>query len=189
MVGQRKKMRQAGAAADLIAFWRQAGRRGLWFAKSVVFDRAFRDRFLNLHLATAARRHDDWMESPSDALGLLILTDQFPRNAFRGTAHMYATDPLARYYAHHALEAGYMEQVELELRFFFCLPFAHSENLCDQDLSVRLHATLGQPWLEHAEEHRDIIRRFGRFPHRNAMFGRQNTPEESEFLLNGGFGG
>jgi uncharacterized protein (DUF924 family) len=173
----------------VIGFWLEAGARDRWFDRDARFDRDFRDRFLDLHMAVAARRHDDWIETPRGALALLVLTDQFPRNAFRGTAHMYATDPLARRYARQALEAGHMEHVEPDLRLFFCLPFAHSEDLPDQELSVELNAGLGQPWLAHAEGHRDIIRRFGRFPHRNLMLGRATTAEEAEFLEAGGFQG
>lgn len=173
--------------SDIVAFWRGASSK--WFAKDARFDAAFRDRFLDLHLEVAARRHDDWLETAEGSLALLILTDQFPRNAFRGNGHMYATDPLARYYARQAVAAGHMDRVPPDLRLFFCLPFAHSEDLDDQDISVRLNARLGQPWLSHAEGHRAIIRRFGRFPHRNPMLGRETTTPEADFLRNGGFRG
>lgn len=172
---------------EVVAFWRASSDR--WFEKDAAFDAAFRDGFLDLHMAVAARRYDDWMETPQDTLALLILTDQFPRNAFRGTAHMFATDPLAHYYARLSLDAGHMARVEPDLRLFFCLPFAHSEDLADQELSMRLNAGLGQPWLEHAKGHRDIIRRFGRFPHRNPVLGRTTTPEEDVYLKGGGFQG
>ena len=175
--------------AAVVAYWAEAGARGQWFEKDEGFDCDFRDRFLDLHMEVAARRHDGWMASPEGALALLILTDQFPRNAFRGTAHMYATDPLARHYARAALEAGDMERITGDLRLFFCLPFAHAEDIACQDISVALNAKLGQPWLEHAEGHRAIIRRFGRFPHRNAMLGRITTAEEAAFLESGGFDG
>ena len=88
-----------------------------------------------------------------------------------------------------ALEAGHLDRVEPALRLFFCLPFAHSEKLSDQEISVLLNAKLGQPWLEHAEGHRDIIRHFGRFPHRNPILGRTMTPEEADFLKDGGYQG
>jgi len=175
------------AAAEVVAFWRASARS--WFAKDTAFDRRFRERFLALHEAVAARRHDDWIMEADAALALLILTDQFPRNAFRGTPRMYATDALARHYAGQALEAGHMGRIDRDLRLFLCLPFAHSEALSDQDLSVALNAHLGQPWLEHAEGHRDIIRRFGRFPHRNAILDRPTSSAEVAFLRDGGFGG
>ncbi|MDI6029388.1 DUF924 family protein [Corticibacterium sp. UT-5YL-CI-8] len=175
--------------SDVVGFWKGAGAQGRWFDKDEGFDRIFRDRYLDLHMAVAARRYDGWIENPEGALALLILTDQFPRNAFRGTGHMYATDLLARHYARLALDAGHMEQFEPDLRLFFCLAFAHSEDIADQDLSVLLNAELGQPWLAHAEGHRDIIRRFGRFPHRNPALGRTTTAEEEDYLKGGGFQG
>ena len=191
MIATLKKQQQGDKVliADVVGFWKDAGARGQWFDKDEGFDGIFRDRFLDLHMAVAAREHDGWIESPEGALALLILTDQFPRNAFRGTGHMYATDPLARHYARLAHAAGHMERVEAALRLFFCLPFAHSEEIADQDISVELNARLGQPWLDHAEGHRDIIRRFGRFPHRNPMLGRSMTAEEEMFLKSGGFQG
>ncbi|MDQ0511896.1 DUF924 family protein [Ancylobacter amanitiformis] len=172
-----------------MAFWKKAGERGQWFDADGGFDLAFRERCLGLHMEVAARGHDGWLASPEGALALLILTDQFPRNAFRGTGHMYATDPLARCFARQALAMGHMARVEPGLRLFFCLPFAHSEDLDDQDLSVRLNAELGEPWLGHAEGHRDIIRRFGRFPHRNPVLGRAMTRQEDDYLKSGGFRG
>jgi len=113
------------APNEVVAYWRASSDR--WFEKDAAFDALFRDRFLDLHMAVAARRHDDWIETPNGVLALLILTDQFPRNAFRGTAHMFATDLLARHYARQALDAGHRARVEPDLRLFFCLPFAHSE--------------------------------------------------------------
>lgn len=174
-------------ASAVVAFWAASSAR--WFDKNAGFDQAFRERFLGLHMDVAAREHDDWMASSYGALALLILTDQYPRNAFRGTGHMYATDPLARLYARQALEAGHMDDVEPEMRLFFFLPFAHSEDMADQDISVILNRQLGQPWLDHAQSHRDIIRRFGRFPHRNRILGRATTEEEQAFLNEGGFQG
>lgn len=173
----------------VLRFWREAGARQQWFTKDARFDAAFRDRFLDDHLSAAARRCDDWMATAEGALALSILLDQFPRNAFRGTGHMYATDPLARYFARRALSAGYFDRVEPELRLFFCLPFSHSEAIADQDLAVQLNARLGEPWLSHAHGHRDIVRRFGRFPHRNPLLGRETTREEAGFLAQGGFSG
>lgn len=175
------------AARAVVSFWTASSVR--WFQKDARFDHAFRERFLALHMDVAARRHDAWMASPNGALALLILVDQFPRNAFRGTGHMYATDPLARFYARQALEAGHMEHVEPDMRLFFCLPFAHSEDLADQEMSVALNGRLGEPWLAHALGHRDVIRRFGRFPHRNSMLGRITTSQEQAFLEGGGFRG
>ncbi|MDP9919097.1 uncharacterized protein (DUF924 family) [Variovorax boronicumulans] len=127
--------------------------------------------------------------TPEGSLALLILLDQFPRNAFRGTARMYATDALARYCARAAESCAHMAEIDADLRLLFFLPFAHSEDAGDQELSVDLNARLGQPWLSHAERRRDIIRWFGRFPHRNAMLGRRTAEEELAFLDSGGFAG
>jgi uncharacterized protein (DUF924 family) len=175
------------AWSPLLSFWRQAGE-DKWFGKDVVFDDACRDCFRDLHMEVAARRHDDWMDSAEGALALILLTDQIPRNIFRGTAHMYATDPLARHYARQALMAAYPGQVETDLRVFFALPFTHSEDIADQAISVALTMELvgSSEW---AEKHCDIIRRFGRFPHRNALLLRETTTAEAQFLADGGFAG
>jgi uncharacterized protein (DUF924 family) len=175
-------------AANVVAFWRRAGPRQ-WFSKSPAFDRDFHDRFLALHMAAAGRQLDNWEATPDGALALLILLDQFPRNAFRGTAHMYATDPLARCFACRMVTAGFDKQVDHAMRLFCYLPFAHSEDIDDQHRSVALHEALGRPWLDHALGHREIIERFGRFPHRNAILCRNTTPEERRFLSKGGFAG
>lgn len=179
---------ESAAMAALLEFWREAGYER-WFRKDPDFDRGLSERFLDLHMAVAARRHDAWLDTPEGALALLILTDQFPRNAFRGTGHMYATDPLARHYARRAHALDYLDRVEPALRVFLCLPFTHSEDLADQDMGVALNRRFGGPTLEYALGHRDIIRRFGRFPHRNPLLGRDSTPEEEAFLSEGGFGG
>jgi uncharacterized protein (DUF924 family) len=176
------------SATGVVGFWREAGPER-WFAKDAEFDRRFREHSIDAHWSAAKRDLDGWMRVPEGALALLLLTDQFPRNAFRGTAHMYATDSLARCFAMQAHGQGHMDAVEPSLRVFFCLPLAHSESLADQELSVQLHEALGEPWLAHARGHRDIVRRFGRFPHRNRLLGRDTTPEEDDFLCSGGFAG
>jgi uncharacterized protein (DUF924 family) len=176
------------AALDVVEFWRAAGPKN-WFRKDPVFDAEFDRRFRVLHFAAARRELDAWAEQPLGALALLILLDQFPRNVFRGTAHMYATDPLARAIAHRALDLGLERQVEEPLRLFFHLPLEHSEDLADQERSVALAHTLDPRSRDFALLHRDIIARFGRFPHRNASLGRGSTPEERAFLEQGGFAG
>jgi uncharacterized protein (DUF924 family) len=173
--------------AAVVGFWRQAGP-DRWFEKDAAFDADFHDRFRDLHFAAAARRCDDFMESAEGALALLLLLDQFPRNCFRGTGHMYATDPLARHFARLAVARDYPAQLEPELRVFFFLPFSHSEDLSDQDVAVALNHDDAYSH-HHAEGHRDIIRRFGRFPHRNRILGRESTAEEMRFLEEGGFAG
>lgn len=178
----------AEAARDMLDFWREAGP-GLWFAKDLDFDARFHDRFLAAHEAAARSDLAPWMATPEDALGLVLLLDQFPRNAFRGTPRMYTTDALARAAAAEAVAAGHDQGVEAALRVFFYLPFAHSEALVDQDRAVALVTHLGEPNLTHAEHHRDIIRRFGRFPHRNPILGRVMQPEEQRYLDEGGYAG
>jgi uncharacterized protein (DUF924 family) len=177
-----------GEAETVVDFWRAAGP-GLWFAKDAEFDRRFRERFILLHEAAARGELGQWLAAPEGALALVLLLDQFPRNAFRGTARMYATDDRAREVADAAINAGHDQRVEAEVRLFFYLPFAHSENPADQERSVALNRHLGEPNRSHAERHRDIIRRFGRFPHRNPILGRPMRPEEQRYLDEGGYAG
>lgn len=174
--------------AGVIAFWQHAGPEK-WFAKNPEFDREFHDRFLPVHDDAANGRLARWADTATGALALVLLLDQFPRNAFRGTPRMYVTDASARAIAAAAIAAGHDQAFDHDLRLFFYLPFAHSENLMDQDRSVALTAPLGEPSIAHAEEHREIVRRFSRFPHRNAILGRRSSAEEQAFLDGGGFGG
>ena len=178
---------------DIVGFWRSAGPRK-WFAKDAGFDSMIALKFEQTHYRAAQRRYDKWAETPEGALALLILLDQFPRNLYRGTAHAFATDPLARTFARAALAASHDQAVEAKLRPFFYLPFEHSESLADQEFCVELCAALqadtgDENTIKWALEHRDVIARFGRFPHRNAVLGRETTPEEQVFLDEGGFSG
>ncbi|MBZ9736868.1 DUF924 family protein [Mesorhizobium sp. CA18] len=175
-------------ALSVIKFWRDAGE-DAWFEKSDAFDADFRSRFLELHYAAARRECDDWNAHAEGSLALMILLDQFPRNCFRGTGHMYATDPLARYFADRAIAVGQDLELEELFRVFLYLPFEHSELLADQERSVELTAERAPDYLKYANEHLEIIQRFGRFPHRNRMLGRATTAEEQAFLDGGGFSG
>ena len=173
-------------SAEVGSCWREAGPTH-WFAKDDAFDAQFERRFREAHFAAARRELDGWADTAEGSLALLLLLDQFPRNVFRGTGHAYATDPLARHFAVAMVEAGQDAQIERELRLFCYLPFQHSEAMADQERAVALLQAMDQAkWALH---HRDIIRRFGRFPHRNSALGRESTPEEREFLREGGFGG
>jgi uncharacterized protein (DUF924 family) len=175
--------------SDVVSFWIQAGPKA-WFAKSEAFDAEIRERFEALHHAAARGELDEWAETPEGALALLLLLDQFPRNLFRGSPHAFATDPLARKVAREAVDRGFDKEVDPALRQFFYLPFEHSERLEDQDRGVLLCAASGDAELvKWAELHRDIIHRFGRFPHRNERLGRATTDEERAFLKGGGFAG
>lgn len=175
-------------AEAVVSFWIDAGP-GLWFAKDPTFDARFRERFLPAHEAAARGELQHWLDTSHGALALVLLLDQFPRNSFRGTPRMYDTDAIARKASRLALSAGHDLRVAKDLRKFFLLPFAHSEDLADQDRSVALARRIGTEDLRRAEHHRDIVRRFGRFPHRNAILGRQSTPAEHQYLANGGYAG
>jgi uncharacterized protein (DUF924 family) len=175
-------------ARAVVAFWREAGPK-LWFAKDPAFDRRFRERFLSAYEAAARGELEDWARTPEGALARVLLLDQFPRNSFRGTPRMYATDELGRAAADAAITARQDRAIEPALRLFLYLPFGHSESLADQERSVALARSLDENALKHAEHHRDIIRRFGRFPHRNPILGRAMRPEEQKYLDEGGFKG
>ena len=175
--------------AELVDFWRQVVADDRWTRKDPHFDRSFRERFLEPHMDAAARRCDDWIGTPEGALALMVLLDQFPRNAFRGTAHMYATDGLARMFARESERLGHMARVESGFRVFFVFPFTPSEDAADQALSVALSARIDPGRAERVSGHREIIRRFGRFPHRNPLLGRGHTAEEADYLGEGGFAG
>lgn len=169
-------------------FWREAGPKA-WFAKSEAFDRQLRERFMALHLAAARGEFADQLVDPQAALGVVLLLDQFPRNSFRDSPQMYASDPLARAFARQMIELGLDAQIEPALRGFCYLPFEHSEVLEDQYYAVRLCLPLGGETLRFARHHLEIVERFGRFPHRNAVLGRTSTAEETAFLAQGGFAG
>jgi uncharacterized protein (DUF924 family) len=184
----RPQIATTARALDVVRFWREAGPT-LWFAKDEAFDRRFRERFLIDHDAAARGEYEHWQGTPEGALALILLLDQFPRNAFRGTPRMYETDSMARKVASTAFAAGYDRAFETEMQKFFLLPFAHSEDLADQERAVALARRIGGKDFEQAQHHRDIVRRFGRFPHRNSILGRATTAEEREYLENGGYRG
>lgn len=173
-------------AQAMIDFWQEAGP-AKWFAKSAAFDAAFRSRFYDAHYAAARQELEDWLRQPLSALAVILLLDQYPRNAFRGTGHMFATDGLALAYARRSLP--FLGQIESGLRNFVCLPFMHAESLAVQDEALALYQQHVPDSVRWAGMHRDIIVRFGRFPHRNAALGRTTTPEEQAFLDAGGFAG
>jgi uncharacterized protein (DUF924 family) len=175
-------MDQLVSPDTVLAFWREAGP-DKWFAKDEAFDQACRDRFMPTYRAAARGDLNEWELAPDGALAVVLLLDQFPRNMFRGTRDVYKTDPVALMVADRAIEKGYDRQVEPALRRFFYLPFMHSESLRHQERSVALNEALGDPEsVKYAQHHHDIIARFSRFPHRNAILGRETTPAEEEFL-------
>lgn len=175
----------------MLDFWTAAGPRR-WFKKDAGFDADFRARFLEAHNAAARGEYDaDAAASADGALAVVLLLDQFPRNAFRDSARSFATDGQALDIAAQAIARGYDRQVAAALRPFFYMPFMHSEVLADQQRCVELFGY--QPPegdnLRFAILHRDVIERFGRFPHRNALLGRSTTEAEQAFLDSGGFAG
>jgi uncharacterized protein (DUF924 family) len=177
------------SAADVLAFWRAAGA-DKWFKKDAAFDAEIASRFSALWRDAAAGALTDWEAAPEPALSLVLVLDQFPRNMFRGKADAFATDALARSVVERAIARGFDRQVPVSERLFFYLPLEHSESLADQERAVALMGTLDNPDLTRwAELHAEVIRRFGRFPHRNSALGRASTREEQAFLDAGGFAG
>jgi uncharacterized protein (DUF924 family) len=174
---------------EVLSFWLAAGAER-WFTADETFDAEIRARFEELYNDAAAGRLSSWESACGGALALVILLDQFPRKMFRGTARAYSTDLLARAVAKRAIARGFDQQCEMPARSFFYLPFEHSENLIDQEYCLTLMRATGDADLEKwAQSHVDIIRRFGRFPHRNAILGRMTAPDEQAFLDSGGFSG
>ncbi len=183
----------AATPKDVVGFWTAAGPEK-WFAKNAKFDETIALKFEPVHHAAARGEYDAWMASAEGSLALLILLDQFPRNLYRGSCHAFATDPKARLVARNAVAAGHDRASEPGLRQFFYLPFEHSEDLADQDQAIALFArhkdeTGDSESLRWADLHREVIVKFGRFPHRNACLGRITTAEERAFLSDGGFAG
>ncbi|VIO67756.1 DUF924 family protein [Bradyrhizobium ivorense] len=186
-------MTDAGIAtpADILAFWRGVGRDG-WYKRNDAFDAEISGRFLATWQKAAAGELAAWEASDDGALALTIVLDQFPRNMFRDDPKTFSSDALAREVAGRAIDRGVDARVDPLLREFLYLPFMHSEHLADQQRCVALFREYGggHPQnLKYAEDHADIIRRFGRFPHRNRVLGRQTTPDEQAFLDSGGFSG
>jgi uncharacterized protein (DUF924 family) len=164
---------------EVLAFWFDDP--GRWWKKDPAFDAEVRDRFLELHDAVVRDEREDWLATSRGTLAYVIVLDQFSRNMFRDSARMFEGDPRALAGARRALDRGFDRGLSCDERMFLYMPFMHSEDIADQDRGVELFASL-QQWLPYAEKHRDIIRRFGRFPHRNPLLGRPSTSEELEFL-------
>jgi uncharacterized protein (DUF924 family) len=176
-------------AGEVLTFWEEAGPE-MWYKQDDGFDRTIRDRFGALWDAAAEGACDGWAAGPRGALALLVLLDQFPRNMFRQSPRAFATDARALRMADMALGQGWDLRILPPLRQFFYLPFMHSEQLTHQDRSVRLFKARMEEGgnLLHARAHREVIRRYGRFPYRNAALGRVSRPEEEAFLAEGGYG-
>ncbi len=161
--------------------------RKVWFIKNPEFDQQVRSRFLPIYQQAAAGELEDWKHSPQSCLALIILLDQFPRNLFRGQPQAFATDSQALTYAKHAVANGFDKELLPIQRQFIYLPFEHSENLANQHRCIELFSALKDypeciSGVDYAHRHFKVIERFGRFPHRNKILGRETTPEEIEFL-------
>ncbi|HEY8069784.1 MAG TPA: DUF924 family protein [Burkholderiales bacterium] len=168
-------------SAEVLDFWFKRDRRA-WFDKNPAFDTEIRQRFLPLYELGAAGKLAAWQQASAGCLALIVLLDQFPRNMFRDSARAFAADPLALDAAKHAIALGYDVGMSEDERSFIYLPFEHSESLADQERCCELTKLLGGEPYRYALRHKEIIDRFGRFPHRNAALGRASTAEEIEFL-------
>ncbi|MBO6756820.1 MAG: DUF924 domain-containing protein [Roseibium sp.] len=172
---------------DVLDFWWQAGP-PKWFASDDAFDQSCKDRFGDTVEAALSGALDHWAETPAGALALILVLDQLPRNIFRGSARAFAGDDRALAIAERAIANAYDRAFPKDVRVFFYLPFEHAEDITAQERSVDLSRRLGiENFYHYALIHMDVIRRFGRFPHRNAILGRETTEEEKAYLEDGGF--
>ena len=176
------------AIAEILDFWFAAGMAKRWFVRDPAFDDEVRGRLAMWYEQAANGDLDDWRQSAAGCVALCVLLDQVPRNLYRGEGRAFATDDAARGIARHAIALGFDREVSQEQRLFLYLPLEHSESLPDQAESVRLIGQLDDNpvWGDYAIRHRDVIARFGRFPHRNAALGRPSNAEETAFLATPG---
>lgn len=177
---------------EILAFWLDdIGPEG-WYKQDEALDGDLRSRFLPVWEEAMQGRFGLWLTYPSGTLAYITLLDQFPRNMFRGDAQAFASDRLALAAAKQAIHRGWDLRIDEPARQFFYLPLMHSENLCDQDRCVRLMKErmpeAGQSNLLHARVHREVIRKFGRFPYRNAALARNSTQSELSYMQDGGYG-
>jgi len=178
-------------AEEIVEFWEEVGPKG-WYAVDPDLDARIRERYSGIWEEAAAGGLTDWRCNPTGALAYMIVTDQFPRNMFRENPRAFETDQMARDAAMIAVQRDFDLKTDEPIRQFFYTPFMHAEDPFDQDRCVRLFVArmpeTGGENLRHARAHRDVIRRFGRFPYRNRTLGRRSTPEEERFLEKGGYG-
>ncbi len=170
-------------SASVLRFWFEESTPQQWFERDDGYDRLIRERFGALHAAACRGERDDWAETAEGALALVLVLDQFSRNLFRDDPRAFDQDAKALSLAKAAIAKGYDKAVPEERQVFFYVPFEHSEDLADQEACIPCFAALeNDQYLGYAIAHRDIIARFGRFPHRNAVLGRESTADEIEFL-------
>jgi uncharacterized protein (DUF924 family) len=171
--------------AEIIDFWFSADVQPMWFNATPEFDALLRDRYEQTWGRARAGVYDHWAQEPLSALALVIILDQFPLNMFRQDARQYSTEAHARSIAGQLIASGQDQQLSDRQKAFLYLPYMHSEKLEDQDFAVELYQKAGlDDNLRYAHHHRDVVKRFGRFPHRNEALGRQSTEEEIEYLKN-----
>jgi len=176
-------------AQQILDFWLQSGP-SAWWRKDSKFDSSIKQRFGDLIEPAANRQLDSWRRQPQSCLALVLILDQFSRNLFRESDKAFAQDGYALELAKHGVENGFDDNQPTNLYDFIYMPFMHSEKLEDQNTCVELFRTrANDASLKAAIEHRDIIARFGRFPHRNSLLGRKTTAKEQAFLDSGGFSG
>jgi len=177
---------------EVLSFWLDEVGPDGWYKSDETLDQSIRDRFQTTWDGAVEGRYGLWLTYPNGALAYIILMDQFPRNMFRDSGQAFSTDAEALAAAKAAIDKGWDLRIDEPARQFFYLPLMHSENLCDQDRCVRLMKDrmpeTGAENLKHARAHREVIRRFGRFPYRNAALSRNTTAPEQDFLSNGGYG-
>ncbi|SDE41502.1 DUF924 family protein [Kordiimonas lacus] len=168
---------------DILYFWFTEAGEGAWWQKSKMFDDLVRRRFLPVYEVAVAGELDGWRASPRGRLAEIIVLDQFPRNMFRDTPQSFAADPLALVLSQEAVRAGADASLAPDECAFLLMPYMHSESRAVHEEAVRLFTRPGlENNLDFEMRHKAIIDRFGRYPHRNAILGRQSTPEELEFL-------
>ena len=172
---------------EILDFWYSEAVRVQWFSSTPELDAEIRQRFEPVWKKAARGELDHWKACPEGCLALVIVLDQFPLNMFRGEAISFSTEQIAVGVAQHAVDSGMDSQLPKEQLAFLYMPFMHSEKTVHQDISVKLFSDAGlEANTRFAHHHRDIVRRFGRFPHRNAILGRENTLEELEYLASDG---
>jgi uncharacterized protein (DUF924 family) len=175
---------------DILSFWLDECGSDKWYEADDALDQTIRERFGAAWKAATEGAFSLWLTYPNGALAYIILTDQFPRNMFRDDARAFSTDRAALAAAKSAIAKGWDLRIDPPARQFFYMPLEHSENLCDQDRAVRLicDRLQDETYLLHARAHREVIRQFGRFPHRNAALDRNTTDLEKDHLERGGYG-
>ena len=171
---------------EIIDFWFNEGNKSLWFNSNPVFDAELKEEFEETYRAGCDGELSDWEQQPEGLLALVILFDQFPLNMYRGEEQSFATEERSRLLAQKAIEKGWDKKLSDEKKAFLYMPFMHSENLHDQDTGISLFEQAGlKDNARFAHHHRDIIQRFGRFPHRNSILNRENTDAEKNYLISG----